>query len=133
MIPEFDDNGYLPPGVHAASIEEVAVRFGEGSELRRAQMQSLRWLLDLARPAGLVRLVINGSFVTAALEPNDVDCALLTGPGFPLDRAVAEQIDAGLPFLQIDMVEQEDFDWIVNKWYATDRDNISKGMVEVML
>src|SRR6266436_10072192 len=62
MIPELNDHGYLPAGVHAASVEEVAARFGQDPELRRVQMESLRWLVDLARRAGIDRLVIDGSF-----------------------------------------------------------------------
>ena len=87
MIPPFDEHGYLPPGVHAATFGEVETRFGCGSELRRGQMESLRWLLDLARRAGVIRLIINGSFVTDVFEPNDVDCVLLIGTGFPQDQA----------------------------------------------
>jgi hypothetical protein len=41
MIPPFDNNGYLPPGIHPASLDEIKVRFGCGSELRRVQMESL--------------------------------------------------------------------------------------------
>ena len=38
MIPDFNDHGYLPPGIHPATLEEIAARFGEESELRRVQM-----------------------------------------------------------------------------------------------
>lgn len=82
MIPPFNENGYLPPGLHEASLEEIAVRFGQESELRRAQMQSLRWLVPIAKRAGVKRLVINGSSVTDIFEPNDVDCVLLIGSDF---------------------------------------------------
>jgi len=39
MIPPFNDNGYLPPGVHAARLEEVEARFGLASECARVQME----------------------------------------------------------------------------------------------
>src|SRR4051812_10019285 len=87
MIPHYNDDGYLPSGIHGANLEEVAERFGQASELRRVQMQSLRWLIDLARRAGATRIVVNGSFVTDKLEPNDVDCVLLVGADFPRDAA----------------------------------------------
>jgi hypothetical protein len=51
MIPHFNADGYLPPGIHPATLEEIAARFGQESELRQVQMQSLRWLVDLARRA----------------------------------------------------------------------------------
>ncbi len=47
MIPAFNDDGYLPAGVHRATLEEVAARFGVETELRRVQVQSLGWLVDL--------------------------------------------------------------------------------------
>jgi hypothetical protein len=42
MIPDYNDDGYLPPGIHCATLEEIAARFGQESELRQAQMESLR-------------------------------------------------------------------------------------------
>ena len=83
MIPAFDGEGYLPPGIHMATVQEIDARFGRESELRRVQMESLVWLIGLARRAGARRIVVNGSFVTDKLEPNDVDCVLLFGTDFP--------------------------------------------------
>lgn len=132
MIPIFDENGYLPPGIHPASLDEMAVRFGRDSEVRKAQMESLRWLVGLARRAGVIRLVVNGSFVTDTLEPNDLDCVLLIGAGFPLDLAAEAELIAGLPFPELSFVNQVDFDLLVGHFFATDRQAVSKGMVEVI-
>src|SRR5256885_1816290 len=57
MIPPFDDFGVLPPGVHPATLDEIQDRFGRESEVRRAQMESVRWLVDLAVRAGAARIV----------------------------------------------------------------------------
>jgi hypothetical protein len=27
MIPDFDDQGYLPPGIHGATLDEIAEAF----------------------------------------------------------------------------------------------------------
>jgi predicted nucleotidyltransferase len=131
MIPPFDEHGYLPPGIHPATLDQIAERFGQESEIRRVQMESLRWLIDLARRAGVARIVINGSFVTDAYEPNDVDCVLLLEPKSVRDRTAVEELVDGLPFLQIDLVEQADFDVMVEKVFATDRVFVPKGMIEV--
>lgn len=72
MIPPFDERGYLPPGIHPATLDEVEARFGRESEVHSVQTESLRWLAELARRSGVQRFVINGSFVTDVLEPNDV-------------------------------------------------------------
>ena len=113
-------------------LDEATARFGSESELRRVQMESLRWLVDLAHRAGVVRLILNGSFVTEVVEPNDVDCVLLIGDGFPLDKAAEEELIAGLPFLEINLVNQTDFDFLVEKFFATDRHSVAKGMVEII-
>jgi len=96
-------------------------------------MESLRWLVDLARRAGVARLVINGSFTTEAFEPNDVDCVLLVEAGFPRDEAAEAELVSGLPFLEINLVSQADFDVLVDTFFATDRQLLAKGMVEVIL
>ena len=77
MIPPFNEHGYLPPGIHRASLDEIEARFGLEPELRRVQMESLRWLVEIAQRAGVERLIVNGSFATDEFEPNDVDCDLL--------------------------------------------------------
>jgi len=133
MIPGFEENGYLPPGIHRATIEEIADRFGRDSLVRKAQVESLYWLIDLARRAGVRRLVINGSFVTETLEPNDVDCVLLVELGFPCDARAGEELVQGLPFMEIKLVTQPDFDIFVHNIFATDRYMTPKGTVEVIL
>ena len=133
MIPSFNDDGYLPPGIHLATLDEIAARFGQDSELRRVQMDSLRWLIDLARRAGVSRIVVNGSFVTDKLEPNDVDCVLLVGRGFPRDSAAAADLTAGLPFVNMELANLNAFREYTEKTFATDRDLVPKGMVEVIL
>jgi hypothetical protein len=132
VIPEFDDNGYLPPGLHPATLAEVEARFGREPELRQVEMQSLHWLIDLARRAGVQRIVLNGSFVTDTYEPNDVDCALLIDAEFLNDPVAQSEIEAGLPFLEIKLVGQMDFDYMVETVFGSDRDMVPKGVVEIV-
>jgi hypothetical protein len=132
MIPDFNDAGYLPPGIHPATLEAIDARFGQESELRRVQMESLRWLIDLARRAGIRRLIVNGSFVTDALDPNEVDCVLLLEPDYPRDAAAAAELEAGLPFIEMQLVMPEDFQQLTERTFATDRDLVPKGMIEVI-
>ena len=132
-IPPFDEHGLLPPGVHPATLEEIEERFGRQSEERRAQMESLRWTVDLARRAGVWRIVINGSFVTHVVEPNDVDCVLLIESGFPKDPAAEKELRGGLPFLSIELAGPKAFNWMVERFFATDRFTHPKGMVKVIL
>ncbi len=131
MIPPYNENGYLPPGIHPATLEEIAVRFGQESELRQVEMESLRWLVDLAWRSGVQRIVVNGSFITDKLEPNDVDCVLLIGSDFPRDAMAEAELLAGLPFLNLELVDEEGFQHFTERTFATDRNMVFKGMVEV--
>jgi hypothetical protein len=132
MIPPFNNDGYLPPGIHPATVEEIATRFGQESEMRRVQMESLNWLIDLARRAGVKRMVVNGSFVTDKLEPNDVDCVLLVEAGFPADGDAETELLSGLPFINFELVDRAAFQQLTEKTFATDRDLVAKGMIEVI-
>jgi hypothetical protein len=132
VIPPFDDNGYLPPGIHVATPDEIEARFGRDSELCRVQIESLRWLKDLAARAGIERIVLDGSFVTDAIEPNDVDCVLLIGPHFPDDASAAKELVDGLPFLDLELVESSEFALLTEQIFATDRDGVPKGLFEVI-
>lgn len=132
MIPPFNDDGYLPPGIHPATLAEVIERFGREPELRRVQAESLGWLVDLARRAGVQRLLVNGSFVTDAWEPNDVDCVLLLDTEF-CDQALKAELRSGLPFLQLQLAGQVEFEWLVETFFATDDRWIRKGLVEILL
>lgn len=133
MIPDFNEHGYLPPGVHRATLDEIEERFGRATEIRRAQMQSLHWLVDLARRAGIERLIANGSFVTDVLEPNDVDCVLLMGATFPRERSAASELCAGLPFVHMQLVGSKRFEFFVNTFFAADSRDNPKGVIEVSL
>jgi hypothetical protein len=113
-------------------MEEIEERFGRESELRGVEMQSLRWLIDIARRARISRIVINGSFVTDIWEPNDVDCIVLVDEQFDVDSPAAVELASGLPFLQIEVVKQEQFDYMVAEVFGSDRDRIPKGMIEVV-
>jgi hypothetical protein len=132
MIPPFDELGRLPSGIHAASLDEIASRFGQMSEIRRVQMESVRWFVGLAVRAGAERIILNGSFVTDIMEPNDVDCVLLFRPGGHKDLVAIRELKAGLPFLDIAMAAPKRFDQYVQELFAADRHGVPKGMIEVV-
>jgi len=133
VIPPFDESGFLPPGVHPATLGEVEARFGRQSELRRVQTESLRWMVELAVRAGAQRIVLNGSFVTDTIESNDVDCVLLVGADFPKDPAAEKELLSGLPFLDVALADEDDFGYFVSRFFAFDRLREEKGMIELIL
>jgi hypothetical protein len=132
MIPDFDDRGCLPPGIHPASILEIHERFGIGSEIRQVQFESLQWMVERAWRAGAKRIILNGSWVTDVFEPNDVDCVILVDEAFPLDRHAERDLLEVIPFVLCELVRQRIFDLYVERFFATDRRAHPKGMVELI-
>ena len=90
-IPPFTDSGDLPLGVHPASWREVLERFAAGSAQRIAVGRRLERIHAVAQATGQVRrFVIFGSFVTAKVEPNDVDIFLIMEDGFDPALVIGE-------------------------------------------
>lgn len=133
MIPPFDDNGFLPPGIHPANLDEIELRFGGSTEIRQAQFQSVRWLLEVIQgQPGILRVILNGSFATNVPEPNDVDCAILVDELFDPEGPIADQLEGGFPFLYPEVVDETNFSFLVDRFFATDRETLPKGMIEVL-
>jgi hypothetical protein len=75
-IPELLPNGYLPPGVHVSSQEELRLRFGSRTVRRQYLWARVARRLELGRKVGASKLLIDGSFVTSKDSPNDVDAVI---------------------------------------------------------
>lgn len=72
MIPAFENDGTLPPGIHSASWEEVVERFGY-TTYRRRLLNGLKQALDVLHIAGCRSIYLDGSFITTKRIPNDFD------------------------------------------------------------
>jgi hypothetical protein len=72
VIPAFTGDGLLPPGIHWATWDEMASRFGQTVH-RRTLLAGLRAALLSLRNAGCRAAYVDGSFVTAKAVPNDFD------------------------------------------------------------
>lgn len=134
MLPAFDDFGNLPPGIHRCSVAELVDRFGSGSDEREAEISELVAFVDAAKTAGVRRLMVNGSFVTGKLAPNDVDVVILPSPDYPRQSQRLDDDELIWPFLQI-IVAADDADfeaWAIRQ-FGTDRNRRPKGVVEVIL
>ncbi len=88
--PEFNKCGDLPEGIHAASLEDVLHRFAL-TPRRAVTARRLERIYRLARSTGhLARLIVFGSFITAKIEPNDVDIFLLMDDSFDVRQVSPE-------------------------------------------
>lgn len=72
MIPDFNEFGLLPVGIHTAEWSEIAARFGANGH-RRTLLRGLRRALEALRSAGCTTAYLDGSFVTAKSSPADYD------------------------------------------------------------
>ena len=134
MLPPFDDFGNLPPGIHSCSVPDLIARFGSGSEERETEISELLLFINAAKAAGVRRLLVNGSFVTGKLAPNDEDVVFLPGPGYPGTGSRLDNEELVWPFLQIiAAADDADFEAWATRQFATDRKKRPKGVVEVVL
>lgn len=82
-LPVSLSTGYLSPGIHPATLEEVVARFGAATPRRQTLASRLQTLLARARATGrLRRAFVWGSFVTEKPFPGDLDVFLLMQTGF---------------------------------------------------
>jgi len=90
-IPQLDDRGVLPEGLHDATVEEIERRFGtfNGSDMRVHLFQRLVAFLQVVRRWGNAdEILIDGSFVTDKQRPTDIDIILVYRRGFDLQSEV---------------------------------------------
>jgi hypothetical protein len=91
MLPDLNERGDLPPGIHTATWREVEQRFGTRTERRVRAMAILRLLFDLALRTGHLRsFFVFGSFVSAKAEPRDVDVLLIMSRDFRIEECASE-------------------------------------------
>jgi hypothetical protein len=95
-IPDLDEQGLLPPGIHDCSLEEIPRRFGQAQwegrrHTRRRELLygQLVAYLDALRGLDFVdATVVDGSFVTAKADPGDVDILVVTSTAYDIRGAL---------------------------------------------
>lgn len=141
-IPQFRFDGYLPEAVYLASEAEVLFRFGSSTRRRRRLALRLRLWVELVRRIGGRRLLIDGSFVTAKDNPNDIDAVVLLPTDFQeqIDRGIESALELEEMLLTRRPEEifaaEDETDW--NEWVdffrrTREADGRRKGLVEITL
>jgi hypothetical protein len=133
VLPDFNEHGYLSRGIHVSTIDVLAARFGSASPERQAQTNELRDFAAWARDAGVIRWVVDGSYVTSRVDPNDVDVVILPGPDYPRQQLPALVGRDRWPYLHIQVaVDVVDFEQWATLDFGLDRNNIPRGVVEIV-
>ncbi|MBI2203356.1 MAG: hypothetical protein HYU41_05835 [Candidatus Rokubacteria bacterium] len=143
MLPQLTSDGVLPPGVHPATLDEIAAVFATQTAIRRNLGSRLRRILALAQQTGQLRKAfVWGSFPTAKPDPADIDIMLVMSAAFRseecasevrqvFDGEIAERI-LGATILWIrEDVPSELVDSFLEQWQI-DRGGRRRGIVEVV-
>ena len=139
MLPQFDaGSGYLPRGVHRAPWVEVDRRFGHNSSCRARLIGGLLAACRNLAGAGCRALLLDGSFVTAKLEPGDYDGACETAGVNPdlLDPVLLGGGSAMRARYLGDLYPASGLaapGMVFRDFFQTDRDGVAKGIVLVDL
>ena len=142
-LPDFNEFGDLPEGSYPASLTEVIARFGSGTDQRLAVTDRLQRIYQLAAATGhLDRLIVFGSYVSDAREPNAVDVILVMRNDFRSEECPAEssvlfdharatdELGASIFWVRPDMLLGEPLETFLNFW-QTKRDGRRRGVVEI--
>ena len=142
MTPRFRVDGYLPEGLYHATEAQVTIRFGALNQRRERLIFRVRRWVALARQVGAIRLLIDGSFVTAKDKPNDIDAVILLPPNFK--HQIQKGIKAALELKEMLRIrrpeeifaaeDETDWeDWIEFFSRTREADGRRKGLVEIEL
>ena len=72
MIPAFDENQNLPPGIYTCTLAEVEARFAINDH-RSTLFSQLLLVIEILKEAHCTEVHLDGSFITAEPHPNDFD------------------------------------------------------------
>lgn len=82
-IPEFNERGHLPAGVHTCTLDEIQETFGsfQRTDRRPKLFERLKEFVEALKLSDIVESVmLDGSFVTNIDEPSDIDLVLVLKP-----------------------------------------------------
>lgn len=79
-IPDLEEDGFLPEGIHECSLDDLRIRFGQWqrSDCRTVLFAKLEAYFRDVRATGMVSfVVVDGSFISSKYDPNDIDLILI--------------------------------------------------------
>ena len=133
MIPEFNNDGYLPIGNHVATGAEFVERYC-ASEPRKALMKAVTDILDFAARYGAKEILFGGSFVTRTDAPNDIDCMVIFAECNQIpDRIERVEIDDTKLDIQYASLDQPELVEAIARLFAQNRRERPVGVVTVKI
>ena len=142
-LPNLNDAGELPEGLHQATIDEGIAQFGRGTSQREIMSARLRRIHQLAKDTNhLQRLIIFGSYITSKPEPNDIDLVLIFDDDFDITTCAEDEkrllnhqqatneFGASVFWIRPSLLFLETLDEFILGWQVK-RDGTRRGIVEV--
>lgn len=139
MIPEFDAYGYLPMGIHHSSMKDFFERFCCENDQRRHLFKQFEAFLTLFQgmTGKMLRIIIDGSYVTAKPDPGDIDLILVLSRDFDFESPLSLRLQHTKAEFNIHMIPiTEDMIDHIEFWFdffGHDRERRPKGLIEVFL
>ncbi len=141
MIPAFQRNGYLPPGIHEATWRQATERLGTNPH-RRTLLLGLLGALRNLKLAGCRKVYLDGSFATDKELPVDFDVAWETAGVDPrllnttlldfTNRRQAQKLTFGGELFPADWEADEQGRTFL-EFFQTDQQAIPKGIIAIDL
>jgi predicted nucleotidyltransferase len=144
LLPDFNADGDLPPGVYSVTLDEAVQRFGGGSLQRERVTDRLRRIYSLAQSTGAVhKFLVFGSYVTDKSAPNDVDIVLIMQDNFSVadcdeeakrlfDHEQADQeFGASIFWIRPSLLILETLEEFIAHWQVK-RDKSRRGILEII-
>jgi len=145
MIPDFDQDGNLPPGFHTADWAAFVIRFGTNNHRRRLLVGLKEMLLSL-KSVGCRKVYMDGSFVTSKDLPSDFDgCWERAGVSLPdlkqndpvlldfTDGRRAQKLKYGGEMFPANATEGRSGQAFINFFSKDKNTSNAKGLVEINL
>ena len=142
-LPNLNHAGELPQGIHSATIDEVVVQFGSGTEQREIVTEHLKHIYQLAQETGhLQQFLIFGSYITAKPNPNDIDVVIIFDDDFDVAACredvkkrlnhpqAATEFGASVFWIRPSLLFLETLDAFIAGWQVK-REGFRRGIIEV--
>jgi hypothetical protein len=132
MIPPLRPDGTLPPGVHHASLAEVLTAYPARNHQRHLLDDALREVVDqLWRLDPTLTIFVDGSYVTAKAEPNDVDLLVISTRYNEL--SVRQYLDRVCPVeaVSVHLYVEPQVPSPLLDFFTTTRRGTAKGIIEL--
>ena len=133
-LPALRANGYLPPGVHPATLTEVFAAFPARTPERQALNKALANCVVLVKGLRIAdQITLDGSYLSSKPDPTEIDMVVLT---LGVYQATGEQhflaagINMALLHVQFAPAMTDFQGWLT--FFATDRAQTSKGVVPLV-